>query len=141
MEVITLKEPDQQSSFAGRRRSGRSLLVVAAVAAALAFGAAVVVSRDTAPASAGPDVLLGASDLAFSTQALTVKAGQVTLALANTDAVPHTFTVRELDLDISAGGGEAARATFTAVPGTYDYICTIPGHDTEEMRGVLTVTP
>lgn len=140
MEVITANERDQQLRFAARLPKGRSLLV-GLIAVALAFGAAFLVLRDRAPASAGADVLIGASDLAFSTQALTVEAGEVTLAFANTDAVPHTFTVRDLDLEISVGGGEAARQTFTATPGTYDYICTIPGHDNEEMRGVLTVTP
>lgn len=140
MEVITAKDPNHLLRFADRRRTRRSLLAVAAIAGAVAFGAAVLVLRGTAPASTGPDVLLGVSDLAFSTRELTVEAGEVTLALANTDAVAHTFTVPELDVNIEVGGGEATSATFTAKPGTYDYICTIPGHDNEEMRGVLTVT-
>lgn len=118
-----------------RRRWGAAVITGAVFA-----GAAFVVLRDTPPAPAGTELLVGVSDLAFSTRTLTVEAGEVTLALANTDAMTHTFTVRELDVNIEAGGGEAARATFTARPGTYEYICTIPGHDNEEMRGVLTVT-
>lgn len=99
----------------------------------------VVVVRSLASRPNGDDLLLGASDLAFSTQTLEARAGEVTLAFANTDAVPHTFTVRALGVDVEAGGGEATRTTFTAEPGTYDYVCTIPGHDNPEMRGVLTV--
>jgi azurin len=40
-----------------------------------------------------------------------------------------------------AGAGETVEVTFT-VPsktGTYDYICTFPGHFIAGMRGVLTV--
>jgi azurin len=37
--------------------------------------------------------------------------------------------------------GETAEVTFTAPdPGTYAYICTVPGHYMQ-MKGVLTVTP
>ena len=38
------------------------------------------------------------------------------------------------------GPGESGSATFVApAAGTYDYICTFPGHCLAGMRGVLTV--
>jgi len=91
--------------------------------------------------SADRELLLGVSDLTYSTRSLRAQAGELHLAFANTDAVPHTFTIEALDVEVEAGGGEATRLTFTARPGTYDFICTIPGHDTPSMRGVLTVEP
>ncbi len=40
-----------------------------------------------------------------------------------------------------AGGGETVEITFTAPtkPGTYEYICTFPGHYSGGMKGLLTV--
>lgn len=85
-------------------------------------------------------VLVAVSDLTFSARDLRVEAGEITVSLANTDAVSHTFTVDELSVDLEVGPGEAAQATFDAEPGQYPFICTVPGHDTPGMRGVLTVT-
>lgn len=41
------------------------------------------------------------------------------------------------------GPGDTDTITFRApqVPGTYDYICTFPGHFVSGMKGVLTVNP
>ena len=40
-----------------------------------------------------------------------------------------------------AGGGESVEITFTVPeePGSYEYICTFPGHYAAGMKGVLTV--
>ncbi|SMO47532.1 plastocyanin/azurin family copper-binding protein [Fodinibius sediminis] len=40
-----------------------------------------------------------------------------------------------------AGGGETVEVTFTAPeePGTYEYICSFPGHYASGMKGVLNV--
>jgi azurin len=52
--------------------------------------------------------------------------------LANPDMLEHTPLAK---------AGETAEVTFTApAPGTYPYICTVPGHYMM-MKGVLTVTP
>jgi uncharacterized cupredoxin-like copper-binding protein len=48
------------------------------------------------------------------------------------DALAHTPMAKP---------GESAEVTFNAPdPGTYPYICTVPGHYMM-MKGVLTVTP
>jgi azurin len=52
--------------------------------------------------------------------------------IRNTDMLEHTPLAKP---------GESAEVTFTAPdPGTYPYICTVPGHYVM-MKGVLTVTP
>lgn len=40
-----------------------------------------------------------------------------------------------------AGGGETVEVTFTVPekPGTYEYICTFPGHYSAGMKGTITV--
>ena len=118
-----------------RTRGRLALALVVAVAGALAV---VVYDRVTAPPT-GDELFLGATDFEFSDRTLRAAPGAVEISFANTDAVPHTFTIPELDVHLEVGGGEAKRTTFAAEPGRYQYVCTIPGHDTPGMRGVLTV--
>lgn len=125
-----------------QRRPGhaRARLVAIPVVLSLVIVAGLAVRRATDAGDAPHELLVGVSDLTFSSTDLRVEEGEVSLALANTDAVPHTFTIAALGVDVQVGGGEAARATFTATPGRYAFVCTIPGHDSPGMRGVLTVT-
>jgi azurin len=54
------------------------------------------------------------------------------LDVTNKNALVHTPMAKP---------GESSEVTFTAPdPGTYPYICTVPGHYMM-MKGVLTVTP
>lgn len=129
----------ETESGPARSRPRRIAVAGLLVAIVIALGATAVL-RDRSPAATRHELLLGVTDLTYSTTALRVEAGEVTLAFANTDAVAHTFTIDELSVDLEAGGGEAAQTTFTVAPGTYSFHCTIPGHDVPGMRGVLTVT-
>jgi uncharacterized cupredoxin-like copper-binding protein len=41
---------------------------------------------------------------------------------------------------IEAQGGQTARGAFTIdTPGTYTFVCTVPGHAAAGMRGTITV--
>ncbi len=122
-----------------RGSSVRTFVLLGIAAGVLIFVALRFLAATTASVT-GPELVLGMSDLAYSTSTLSAEAGEIQISLANTDAVSHTFTVPRLRVDVEIGSGEARRTTFNAEPGTYNYICTIPGHDTPEMRGVLTVT-
>lgn len=81
--------------------------------------------------------MLAASGLEYSDRVLEGRGGDVTVAFANTDAVPHTFTVPSLGVDLIVGSGEAGTATFRAPAGTYRFVCTVPGHDGAGMQGEL----
>ncbi len=126
-----------------RTGAGRRVLVVAAgaaVVAAAALAAAFGVLGGRAQPGSTHEVLVAVSNLTYSTRDIRVESGQVTVSLANTDAVSHTFTITTLGVDLEVGPGEASRVTFDARPGQYSFVCTIPGHDTPGMRGVLRVT-
>ena len=85
----------------------------------------------------GRPVKVEAFDFGFKPTKLSVTSGEeVSVTLENTGSAPHTFTANELDVDISASGGETAEGSFTAGdPGDYEYICTIH----PQMKGTITV--
>lgn len=115
---------------------------IAVVAAVLVAGVATVVVAASvldrsSPAAA--EVVLTTDDFTYSPQHIEVSAVAVELTMANVDAVTHTFTIPALGVDLVVGGGEARSLTFDVREGTYEFICTVPGHDTPGMRGELVV--
>ena len=120
---------------------GRRARVVWLAAAGLIVGAGVVgavatVAYESDAAQAG-DIALVARSVEFEPADVSVEAGPVAVFVENVDALRHTFTVDELDVDLELPGGKAARVEFIAEPGTYDFYCAVEGH--EAMRGELTV--
>lgn len=115
-------------------------------------------TADTAAASSGPTTIT-ATDFAFSEKSLTEKAGDVALTLKNDGKAPHELVVLKTDtaadaLPVTGGrvseddavgeiaeveGGATGEHTFALTPGTYVYVCNIPGHYGKGMRGTLTV--
>ncbi len=110
------------------------------------------------------EIVLEATDFAYSSPAITVPAGQpIKLTLKNTGKVEHDFVVEkinvtdveasdsgpaahhqmnqtEYDLHFFAKSGETAVLQFTALePGTYEIFCSIEGHKEAGMIGELVV--
>ena len=82
-----------------------------------------------------------AIDIEFSeTPPETVPAGEKTLTLVNEGQSIHNVTIPALgDAPIvEAGGGETAEEVVTLEPGTYEYLCSVPGHEAL-MNGTFTV--
>ena len=77
------------------------------------------------------------ADFAYDPSCFTASASQG-IRVTNEDEAPHTFTLRdtEIDLDVPAGETvEGAPATGILEPGTYELICTYH----PEMTGDVTV--
>ncbi|MGI9584132.1 MAG: cupredoxin domain-containing protein [Acidimicrobiia bacterium] len=83
------------------------------------------------------DTVVVAEKLEFVPEDMTLNAGPTGLLVENKDGIRHTFTIAELDVDLEVPALKSARTDFTAAPGEYTYICTVPGH--ESMTGRLTV--
>lgn len=99
-----------------------------------------------------------ARDLAFDQTQLAVPVGaEVTLNLTNVGALEHNWVlvndavepalatpadaINQAASEILAGG-KSTTLTFTApAAGSYQYICTVPGHALAGMVGTLTVVP
>jgi plastocyanin len=82
-------------------------------------------------------------NLAFTSDAATAQAGNVTVNFTNSSPVPH-------DVHIESKGGEDLGGTeviqegsdsgeVELKPGTYTFFCSVPGHRQAGMEGTLTV--
>jgi plastocyanin len=117
-------------------------------AAATSSAAAATSSSASAPSSGAANKIAIAADpggaLKFDKSSLTAKAGKVTVAFTNKAPLGHNFTIES-----SSGAKVAATPTFnggiktvtaTLKPGTYTFLCTVPGHAMAGMKGTLTVS-
>jgi outer membrane protein assembly factor BamB len=83
------------------------------------------------------------NQLLFNTNALTAKAGKVTIDFTNNSALQHNVTLVNSGSKILgktptfAGGSKSLSATLK--PGTYTYYCSVPGHRQAGMQGTLTI--
>ena len=121
--------------------------VVAVVALILAAGALITSAGGSeavpgvAASSDAPDtVAVELSEFAISPSSITIAAGG-TLDVTNNGSAAHDLAV--VDHDVATpmlDSGEAATLDIGGLePGTYEVICTVPGHDTSGMVGELVV--
>jgi plastocyanin len=80
--------------------------------------------------------------LAFDKTELSAKAGKVTIDFDNPSAIPHNVVIEEGGKELAGfepitEGKKAVSADLEA--GTYEFICSVPGHEEAGMKGTLTV--
>jgi uncharacterized cupredoxin-like copper-binding protein len=95
-------------------------------------------------------------ELRFTPETAAAAAGDsIEVTLNNMGALEHTWTLVGADVDVTTAteanaisgastgtvpGGESDTITFTApAAGTYQFLCTVPGHAAAGMVGTLTV--
>jgi plastocyanin len=113
-----------------------------------AAAAAPTSTSASAPSSGGAGKIAIAANpggaLNFDKTSLTAKAGKVTVTFTNKAPEGHNFTIQS-----SGGKTVAATPTFNGgsktltanlKPGTYTFLCTVPGHAMGGMKGTLKVT-
>lgn len=112
------------------------------VTAAAVFGlgtlmsVAIFATTENAVALDG-DVEVVAEKVEYTPGDITVAQNATGIWIDNKDGIYHTFTVKELAVDLEIPALKAARVDIDAAPGSYTYICTVPGH--ESMTGTLTI--
>jgi plastocyanin len=95
-------------------------------------------------ASAGSTLKLAAdtSALAFDTTELSAEAGEVTIDFDNPSAIGHDVAIEKDGKEIAATEvitESSAEVNADLEPGTYTFLCTVPGHAEAGMEGTLTV--
>jgi plastocyanin len=82
------------------------------------------------------------SAIAFDTTSLSAKAGKVTIDFDNPSPLEHDVAIdeggKELAKSETISSGETSVSVDLA-PGTYTFLCTVPGHAEAGMEGTLTV--
>jgi plastocyanin len=123
--------PERSADLAGVVAVG--LLVVLLVAVPIAGRNSVVVHPG--------DLRISARNVKFSTDRLSVHAGDIGVVFTNEDLFWHTFTVGKLDVNLRVATSGRGRTVMKDVaPGTYTFVCAIPGHEQAGMKGELVVT-
>jgi uncharacterized cupredoxin-like copper-binding protein len=107
--------------------------------AALVGGAIAQVGTDEEEATPSGGLVMDMKDVKFVPDELEARAGSITVAVKNSDLFWHTFTIRELNANVSVPVQAQRTLTFQAQAGTYEFICAIPGHTQAGMKGTLTV--
>jgi plastocyanin len=88
-------------------------------------------------------VLVGTADFRFVPSEVEAEAGVISVALTS-EGGPHTFTL-ELDkgdetVAQALSPGETGTGEIKLQAGTYPFVCVIPEHKPQGMKGTLTVT-
>ncbi|HEY5155590.1 MAG TPA: cupredoxin domain-containing protein [Acidimicrobiales bacterium] len=99
-------------------------------------------TSESAAVSTGATTLeVKLSEFAIAPAALTATGGSVKIDVTNTGTMNHDLQVTQLAKKTrSLAPGESATLDLgTVKPGTYDVICTVPGHADSGMKATLTV--
>jgi len=131
------------------------LLALAALAGVIALVAALpaLAGSSTKKATIVKVSVTKTTEFHFVVVPKTVKHGLITFTITNNGTLPHDF-----ELCTSNKGGTADKCVGKKVPalispgqtckltvnltkaGTYEYLCTVPGHSAAGMKGILKVT-
>ena len=96
-----------------------------------------------APTPTPLEIKIDSTEFRFDPNTITVKVGQpVRVLVTNTGALEHTFTIEDLDVDEPTPIGKTVTVEFTPTKsGTFELICTVPGHKEAGMVGTVVVNP
>jgi len=100
----------------------------------------VLMACSTTPAT--KNVTLIAEDIVWSTDLIEAQLGQeIQLTIRNDGVLDHNFEFAELAINVLLTPGESQTLSFVlSEAGTFDYICSIPGHEEAGMAGVITIS-
>lgn len=93
------------------------------------------------PAPGARELTVSGGEFFFEPDEIQAEAGEpVNITFDNRGMMFHTLTIGELGFELRAEAGESASGGLTVdEPGTYSFICAVPGHAEAGMRGTLTV--
>lgn len=80
--------------------------------------------------------------LKFNTSSLSAKAGAVTITMANISVLPHNIAIKGNGIDVKGAiilKGKTSTVSAKLKAGTYEFYCSVPGHEAAGMKGTLTV--
>jgi plastocyanin len=123
---------------AARLPARRSLIPAFLLAAVLAGCTGQGDAAVEVPDTDADIAVVGTDTLRWEPMELRAEAGEISLSLTCQDGVNHNFVIDEVGEIAECARGQTVEASFELEAGSYEYVCTIPGHD-RTMRGQLTV--
>jgi uncharacterized cupredoxin-like copper-binding protein len=98
-------------------------------------------ARYEQPSAQPEEVHLKIKEWSFTPNTLQLPAGKpVTLVLDNAGQLDHDVTIPSLGISLKAAAGKSASQTLTpSKSGTFDFLCSIPGHKEAGMQGKVVV--
>ena len=120
------------------------LTSILALVAAIATAVMVAGPAAARPASTGTvKVTALASGLKFNTKVLRAKAGKIKLVFTNQSTIQHNVRIESGETELG-GTKKITKGTTTAYvtlkKGTYNFYCSVPGHEDAGMKGKLIVS-
>lgn len=97
---------------------------------------------DGGPAPEGAVTVVAESVSGFDAESYTADAGEVGFVYDNSDAIPHTLVIEDVDSDdfkLSAAPGGDDQGSVELEAGDYVLYCDVPGHREAGMEAELTV--
>jgi uncharacterized cupredoxin-like copper-binding protein len=116
------------------------LALLVALAACSGSTQSDVASRDGAANSTTINVV--ADDFSYSIDATQAVEGKIAFVVVNKGSMPHDFSISGNGVEQKTqmiAPGESSTLEVDLAPGTYTYICTVPGHSMLGMQGTFTV--
>jgi plastocyanin len=120
----------------GEARFVAGATVFMLVAALVGGAVAQLGAEESAPAEG---LAIDMKDVKFLPDEIRAEAGSISVSVRNSDLFWHTFTIRDLNANVSVPVQATRDMVFEARSGTYEFVCTIPGHTQAGMKGILTV--
>ncbi len=88
----------------------------------------------------GGKVEVSAKGIKFDVSTIKATAGALTVTFTNNDAVGHDFSVKNLDGKATPDlNGGSASVTYELEAGTYEFYCSLFGHEAQGMKGTIVV--
>jgi uncharacterized cupredoxin-like copper-binding protein len=100
-------------------------------------------SMPSAGAGQTVDIPISDSGFSFTKTSATAHAGIVTLKSVNPQSVPHDISIKGNGVNVTGeqvSNGGTSTVTANLKPGTYEFYCSVPGHEQAGMKGTLTVS-
>jgi glucose/arabinose dehydrogenase/plastocyanin len=106
-----------------------------------ATGESATADSKSAQVSGGVDeIVIGMYDIYFEPDRIHIPANtDVRFIFENRGAAPHNFELKEGDVSVDVAPGESAETVINLPPGTYKFICNVPGHKQVGMNGAIVV--
>jgi plastocyanin len=77
--------------------------------------------------------------LAYKFKDATAKAGKVTVESKNDASVPHNIALKGGPAGEVVQGGDVSKVTTNLKAGSYEFYCSVPGHEQAGMKGTLSI--